>query len=137
MLGPAVLVVEVPEQLVLAVREGHVLGALVAGAVEDEAALLDRGALVLVVVGPGLDVPRDLLGTVELEAVEVEDARLRLVLVQLFAGLGIVDLHVAVVATRVLGARSEGAGRQDQGARHGRDERAGGNEGSSHVQSSI
>jgi hypothetical protein len=73
--------------------------------------------------GPGLDVPLDLLAAVEAEGVKVEVADVRLVLAELLAGGGVVDLYGAVVAGR--GGMGDGGGQQRGGRDGAGDEGAG------------
>jgi len=131
LLGLAVLAVEVPQQLVVAVGHRHVRGTAVAVTVEGDRP--GRGVRAFGAGGRHVDdLPVRLLKAVEEEGVEIERAHMRLVLDQFLPGLRVMDLDGAVVAGRTLsrGGRSEQHGRRHGQSRntsrrrdtHGRDQ---------------
>lgn len=112
---------EIPEELVMPVRQRLVAGEAVARAVKRNRALVDYAA----VAGrrPRLDCPGHRLAGVEIEGIKVKHAYVRLIALVAHRGGGAVDLDIAVVALRGL-AMTRGT-RDRLRARAGHPERQG------------
>src|SRR6266516_5047631 len=95
LLGKALFAVEIPEQLVVPVRQRHIAGVASAVTVQQQPAGCGNGA----VTGrrPRLDLPGHRLGWVKAEGVEVERTHMWLVAPVSHRHCGMVDLDGAVV----------------------------------------
>src|SRR5215831_20991501 len=91
---------EIPEELVMPVRQRLVAGEPVARAIQGNRALINDGAVAS--WRPRLDFPGHRLIRVEIEGIKVKQAHMRLIALVGHRGRGAVDLDIAIVTRRGL-----------------------------------